>query len=159
MEVAVRIRPVCSAGCYIISMPARRELFTMAGAAALGLATRLQAVGGDKLASGTLDAPEAKVTHEPFGDLTIYYSGPTDQVGSMTAGSLRLKAGMSPHPPHQHPEEEFMVITEGAGEIVVEGKTTKVAAGSMMYCAGGKTHGIVNTGAKPLQFYFYKWKV
>ena len=74
-----------------------------------------------------------------FGDLAIYFSGATDQVGSMTAGSLRLKPGMSPHPPHQHPEEEFMVITEGTGEIVVEGKTTKVAAGSMMYCAGGKT--------------------
>jgi len=77
----------------------------------------------------------------------------------MTAGSLRLKPGMSPHPPHQHPEEEFMVITEGSGEIVVDGKTTKVAAGSMMYCAAGKLHGIVNTGKVPLLFYFYKWKV
>ena len=145
--------------CYIILMPARRELFGIAGAAALGLAARLQAVDGAKLASGTLDAPQAKVTHEPFGDLAIYFSGPTDQIGSMTAGSLRLKPGMSPHPPHQHPEEEFMVITEGTGEIVVEGKTTKVAAGSMMYCAAGKMHGIVNTGTTPLLFYFYKWKV
>jgi mannose-6-phosphate isomerase-like protein (cupin superfamily) len=131
----------------------------MVGAAALGFAARLQAVEGDRLASGTLDAPQAKVTHESFGDLAIYYSGPTDQIGSMTAGSLRLKPGMSPHPPHQHPEEEFMVITEGTGEILVEGKTTKVAAGSMMYCAAGKLHGIVNTGKVPLLFYFYKWKV
>jgi mannose-6-phosphate isomerase-like protein (cupin superfamily) len=140
-------------------MPARRELFTIAGAAALGLAARLQAVEGVRLPSGTLDAPQAKVTHETFGDLAMYFSGSTDQVGSMTAGSLLLKPGMSPHPPHQHSEEEFMVITEGSGEIVVEGKTTKVAAGSMMYCAAGKLHGIVNTGAKPLLFYFYKWKV
>jgi mannose-6-phosphate isomerase-like protein (cupin superfamily) len=145
--------------CYSIFMPARRDLFSIAAAAALGMAARLQAVEGHRLPSGTLDAPQAKVTHEPFGDLAIYFSGPTDQIGSMTAGSLRLKPGMSPHPPHQHPEEEFMVITEGAGEIVVEGKTTKVAAGSMMYCAAGKMHGIVNTGAKPLLFYYYKWKV
>jgi len=131
----------------------------IAGAAALGLAARLQAVEGARLPNGTLDAPQAKVTHETFGDLAIYFNGSTEQVGSMTAGSLRLKPGMSPHPPHQHPEEEFMVITEGLGEIMVEGKTTKVASGSMMYCAGGKTHGIVNTGAKPLLFYFYKWKV
>jgi len=143
---------------YSVVMPARRELFTIAGAAALGLAARLQAVEGAKLPSGTLDASRAKVTHETFGDLAIYFSGPTGQVASMTAGSLRLKPGMSPHPPHQHPEEEFMVITEGAGEILVEGKTTKVAPGSMMYCAGGKLHGIVNTGKEPLLFYFYKWK-
>jgi mannose-6-phosphate isomerase-like protein (cupin superfamily) len=131
----------------------------MAGAAALGLVARIQAVEGGKLTSGTLDAPQAKVTHEVFGDLAIYFNGATDQIGSMTAGSLRLKPGMSPHPPHQHPEEEFMVITEGSGEILVEDKTTKVVAGSMMYCAGGKTHGIVNTGKVPLLFYFYKWKV
>ena len=99
------------------------------------------------------------MTHEPFGDLAIYFTGPTDQVGSMTAGSLRLKPGMSPHPPHQHPEEEFMVIAEGHGEILVDGKTTKVGPGSMMYSAGGKQHGIVNTGKEPLLFYFYKWKV
>ena len=69
-----------------------------------------------------------------------------------------VKAGMSPHAPHTHPEEEFMVITEGTGEISMEGKITKVAPGSMMYCAGNKLHGIVNTGKTPLLFYFYKWQ-
>lgn len=127
--------------------------------AALALAARLKAAPGVRLGSVTLDAAAASVTHEPFGDLAIYFSGSTDQVGSMTAGSLRLKSGMSPHPPHQHPEEEFMVVTEGTGEITVAGKTTKVAPGSMMYCAAGTVHGIVNTGDQPLLFYFYKWKV
>jgi hypothetical protein len=28
----------------------------------------------------------------------------------------------------------------------------------MMYCAGGKLHGIVNTGQTPLLFYYYKWQ-
>jgi len=76
----------------------------------------------------------------------------------MTAGSLLLKPGMSPHPPHQHPEEEFMVVTEGTGEISVEGKLTSAGPGTMMYCAAGKLHGIVNTGKTPLLFYFYKWR-
>jgi mannose-6-phosphate isomerase-like protein (cupin superfamily) len=76
----------------------------------------------------------------------------------MTAGSLLLKAGQSPHPPHQHPEEEFMVVTEGTGEISIDGKITKVGPGAMMYCGANKLHGIVNTGKKPLLFYFYKWK-
>lgn len=125
----------------------------------MALASRLPGATGAKLTNSTVDASTAHVTHEPFGDLTIYFDGPTGQIGSMTAGSLRLKPGMSPHPPHTHPEEEFMVITEGMGEILVEGKTTKVAPGTMMYCAGGKLHGITNTGSEPLLFYFYKWKV
>jgi len=65
---------------------------------------------------------------------------------------------MSPHPPQQHPAEDFMVVTEGTGEILVDGKTTNVAAGSMMYCGAGKLHGVLNTGREPLLFYFYKWK-
>lgn len=114
---------------------------------------------GDKLPDATLSAAQAKVSHESFGDLAIYFTGRTDQVRSMTAGSLRLKPGMSPHPPHQHPEEEFMVITEGSGEITVDGRKSDVSPGSMMYCAAGKLHGIVNTGTARLLFYFYKWKV
>ena len=27
----------------------------------------------------------------------------------------------------------------------------------MMYCAGNVLHGIENTGAVPMTFYFYKW--
>ena len=102
---------------------------------------------------------QAKLTQEPFGELRIYFSGATAQVRSMTAGSLRLKPGMSPHPPHDHDEEEFMVVTEGTGEIMIEGKVTPVAPGSMMYSAAGRTHGISNTGKSSLLFYFYKWKV
>jgi mannose-6-phosphate isomerase-like protein (cupin superfamily) len=116
------------------------------------------APGNGKIPNLSLDGQQAKLTREPFGDLRIYFDGATDQIRSMTAGSLMLKPGMSPHPPHEHPEEEFMVITEGSGELFVDGKTSKVAAGSMMYCAANKSHGIRNTGKTPLLFYFYKWK-
>lgn len=136
-------------------MSQRRDLFKLAGFGALAALAGPAAAA--KLPDGTLDAAKAKLTKESFGDLRIYHDGPTDQLKSMTAGSLLLKPGMSPHPPHTHPEEEFMVVTEGAGEITVDGKVTKVAAGSMMYCGGNKSHGIVNTGTKPLMFYFYKW--
>jgi quercetin dioxygenase-like cupin family protein len=101
---------------------------------------------------------QANLTREPFGDLRIYFDGPTDQLKAMTAGSLVLKPGMSPHPPHQHPEEEFMLVTEGTGEISLQGKVTPAGPGSMMYCAAGRLHAITNTGKTPLTFYFYKWR-
>ena len=141
-------------------MSPRRDFWKLGAAGLYAMAAgSAGAAGGAKLPNTTLRPDQAQITHEPFGDLAIYFTGPTDQVQSMTAGSLRLKGGMSPHPPHQHPEEEFMVITEGEGELSVDGKVTKVGPGSMMYCAGETLHGIVNTGKKPLLFYFYKWKV
>lgn len=124
----------------------------------MAAAPAMFAAAGSKIPNVTLPEAQAKLTKEPFGDLRIYFDGATDQIRSMTAGSLRLKAGMTPHPPHDHPEEEFMVIAEGTGEIFLDGKTTKVGPGSMMYCAANKSHGIVNTGKTPLLFYFYKWK-
>jgi mannose-6-phosphate isomerase-like protein (cupin superfamily) len=118
----------------------------------------MPALAAAKLPDGTLGEAKAALTREPFGELRIYYDGPTDQLKHITAGSLRLKAGATPHPPHTHPEEEFMVITEGTGEITVDGKVTKVGPGHMMYCAANKSHGILNTGKTPLLFYFYKWR-
>ena len=100
---------------------------------------------------------DAKLTHEEFGEVRIYFEGPTDLLKAMTAGSVRLNPGATPHPPHQHVEEEFLVVTEGTGEIFLEGKTTPVAPGSMMYSAAWKWHTIVNTGKDPMLFYFYKW--
>ena len=129
----------------------RRELFALPLAA-------FPLAAAAKLPDVTRTAAEAQATQEPFGELRVYFDGPTDQLISMTAGSLRLKPGMSPHPPHQHDEEEIMVITEGTGEISIEGKVSKVGPGTMMYCSANKPHGIVNTGKSYLFFYYYKWK-
>ena len=136
-------------------MPNRRKLLLSALPAISALAATS---GPAKVPNATFDADHAKLERQPFGDLRTYFDGPTDQLRAMTAGSLLLKPGMSPHAPHQHPEEEIMVVTEGTGEIVVDGKVTKVGPGTMMYCAAGRLHGVKNTGTQPLLFFFYKWR-
>src|SRR5262245_45903755 len=106
-------------------MTKRRDVMKLAGLNTLAV-LGFSAKGGPKLPNTTVRADQAKLTREAFGELRIYFEGPTDQVKSMTAGSLLLKPGMTPHPPHQHPEEEFMMITQGTGEISMDGKITKV---------------------------------
>jgi len=133
----------------------RRDVMRTMTAALLPAAV-LQA--GPKIPNDVFGSGQANLKREPFGDLRIYFDGTTDQLQVMTAGSLVLKPGMTPHAPHQHPEEEFLLVTEGTGEISLEGKVTPVGPGSMMYSAAGKMHGITNTGKTPLTFYFYKWR-
>ena len=135
-------------------MAKRRDLLKMAGFSPLAV----WAAGPSKLPNGVVSAGSAKLTRASFGDTRIYHSGATDQVKAMTAGSVLLKPGMAPHPEHTHEEEEFLLVTEGSGEIKVEGAISQAGPGTMMYCAAGKLHGIVNTGKTPLLFYFYKWK-
>ena len=86
-----------------------------------------------------------------------HYNGPTDQLDGLCVGMCVLEPGASPHPPHRHPEEEFMIVASGTGEIECDGKTTAVGPGAVMYCAGEILHGITNTGKVPLTFYWSKW--
>lgn len=110
-----------------------------------------------KIADGVRDmsntVPELGAGQKAF----VYFNGPTDQLSGVSAGACVLDPGASPHPPHTHPEEEFLIIGEGNGEIECGGMTTKVGPGAMMYCAGNILHGIVNTGDVPMTFYWSKW--
>jgi mannose-6-phosphate isomerase-like protein (cupin superfamily) len=98
-------------------------------------------------------APDAQPGCRAF----THFNGPTDQLSGLCAGMAVLDPGASPHPPHRHPEEEFLIVAAGTGEIECAGQTTKVGPGDIMYCAGGVLHGITNTGQVPLTFYWSKW--
>ncbi len=112
-----------------------------------------------KLADTTRALADVPPAIDAFGAVRMYFEGRTDQLKSLTAGSIVLHPGMSPHAAHQHPEEELMLVVEGHGEIVCGDETKQAGPGAMMYCAGNKIHGITNTGSTPLTFYFYKWLI
>ena len=87
----------------------------------------------------------------------VHYNGPTRQLATMCTGMCVLEPGATPHPPHRHPEEEFMIVASGTGVIEVDGRPTPVGPGAVLYCAGDTVHGIANTGPGPLTFYWTKW--
>lgn len=111
-----------------------------------------------KLPDFTWTAGESTVVKETFGTHNKYFEGATDQLKLLVAGSVTLNPGATPHPPHQHEEEEIMLVTSGTGIIGLNGKDKKVGPGSMMYSAANKPHDIRNTGKTPMTFFYYKWK-
>jgi mannose-6-phosphate isomerase-like protein (cupin superfamily) len=110
-----------------------------------------------KLPEGVLDLESVPLDAQPGCTVFVHYNGPTDQLSGMCTGMAVLDPGATPHPPHQHPEEEFMIVASGTGEIEVDGVITKVGPGSIMYTASNTMHGILNTGKVPLTFYWSKW--
>lgn len=106
---------------------------------------------------GSVKMEEYRDAGKPVGAAGVYLSGDTPRSTKFVTGRFVLDAGKSPHPPHVHPEEEVMIIESGEGEIVNDGKTTKVGPGSVMYTTPNVPHGIVNTGDTPIVFYFIKW--
>ena len=116
------------------------------------------ATAGAKLPDGVVTI-ESLTPSDPVAGCTVFthYNGPTDLLTGMVAGMCVLDPGSTPHPPHQHPEEEFMIVASGTGEIECADTITKVGPGAMMYCAGNTVHGITNTGKLPMVFYWQKW--
>jgi mannose-6-phosphate isomerase-like protein (cupin superfamily) len=111
-----------------------------------------------KLSEGVVDIASIPPTAPVDGcRIFMHYNGPTDQLSGLCVGMAVLSPGSSPHPPHRHAEEEFLIIASGDGEIYVEGKTTQVGPGAIMYVAGNTEHGICNTGTAPMTFYWSKW--
>jgi mannose-6-phosphate isomerase-like protein (cupin superfamily) len=94
---------------------------------------------------------------EAVGKIGVYLSGDTPASTKFVTGRFVLDPGKSPHAPHTHVEEEVMIIEKGHGEILCDGKTTKIGPGSVMYTTPDVAHGITNTGNEPIVFYFVKW--
>ena len=55
-------------------------------------------------------------------------------------------------------DELFLTAKSGHGEILCDGKTTKIGPGSVMYTTPNAQHGITNTGEEPIVFYYVKWE-
>lgn len=110
-----------------------------------------------KLPDGVIDINALTDEYVSGCRVFVHYNGPTDQLSGMCTGMAVLDPGATPHPPHRHPEEEFLIVSEGTGEIECDGKTTQVGPGAIMYCAGNVLHGITNTGKVPMTFYWSKW--
>ena len=55
---------------------------------------------------------QAEEIEHTFGVQRVFHRGPTNELSALEVGSLRLKLGTEPRPPHQHPDEEILLVTE-----------------------------------------------
>src|SRR5688572_16649362 len=74
------------------------------------------------------------------------FDSPTATLDRFESHVTTLNAGEAAHPPHQHPEEELIVIKEGTFEAMQNGVTRRVGAGSMIFQASNEPHGLRNVG-------------
>jgi len=92
----------------------------------------------------------------PGAKAYVHFNGPTKQLEAVASGLVTLEPGAQPHPPHQHPEEEIMIVGEGTGEFILNGVATQVKTGDMVFAESNVLHGVRNTGQTRMTFYFIK---
>lgn len=90
------------------------------------------------------------------GAISIHRSilaGKTHEGYQLEMHQTQLAAGASPHPPHRHAHEEAFFMKEGTLEVTINGNTTTVGAGGVVYVASNEEHGVKNIGTTPAQYF------
>jgi mannose-6-phosphate isomerase-like protein (cupin superfamily) len=64
-----------------------------------------------------------------------------------------IAAGKAPHAPHRHVNEEALMLRTGQLDVTIEGVTTRVTAGSVVYVNTNELHGWVNPGPDRAQYF------
>src|SRR5262245_12843027 len=114
--------------------------------------------GSDKpVSSGRVRVEDAVPTRGDWGEWRRYVRGQTHGAKDLVVLAVTLKPGHAPHPPHQHVEEEFLILADGAGTWHLDGKDHPARKGDVVYAGPWSMHGIKNTSDAPLTYYMFKW--
>jgi XRE family transcriptional regulator, regulator of sulfur utilization len=102
------------------------------------------------------NALEAKATD--VGALRSVFKAPTATLNELEYHATTLKPGLSSHPPHQHPNEEIVIVKEGSVEALVNGKWQRLGPGSLIFNASNELHAIRNVGDTPATYHVINWQ-
>lgn len=82
-----------------------------------------------------------------------FFTGETHGGFNLEMHETILGAGIETHAPHKHEHEEIIVIVEGTVESVVDGKTTVLESGSVIWYGSNQMHSARNVGKVPSPYY------
>ena len=126
-------------------------------AATLGAVALVQAGGAAPMRSRVFDSMHVKPELTKAGERREVFDAPTATLERFESHVTTLNPGQALHPPHKHVEEELMIVREGTVETTLNGQTTRVEVGGMIFCASNEMHGIRNAGTTRASYYVLKW--
>jgi quercetin dioxygenase-like cupin family protein len=83
---------------------------------------------------------------------------PTATLDELEIHITTLNPGQTSHAPHQHPNEELLIVKEGTVEALVAGEWRRLGAGSLIFQASNQLHAIRNAGTGPATYHVVNWK-
>jgi XRE family transcriptional regulator, regulator of sulfur utilization len=135
----------------------RRDLIiaTVSIAATLGVV----AIAADKpiLGPATFDWDNMTVTKTDVGAIRNLVRQPTATLDELEMHITTLNPGLSSHPPHQHVNEELVIIKEGTVEVLSDGKWVRLGSGSVVFNASNSPHALRNVGSTPATYHVINW--
>lgn len=107
--------------------------------------------------STVFDWTQLPVKQTAKGESRQVLRAPTATLDELECHVTTLKVGEMAHPPHQHPDEELIIVKEGTVESLVNGELKVVGPGSVIFQAANQMHSIRNVGDTPATYHVIKW--
>jgi len=109
------------------------------------------------MGSAAFDWTQTPVHKTPIGESRKFFKAPTATLDELECHVTTLNPGELAHPPHQHPDEELLIVKEGTVEALVNGEWKRVGPGSVIFQASNQLHAIRNVGDTPAAYHVIKW--
>jgi quercetin dioxygenase-like cupin family protein len=82
----------------------------------------------------------------PAGEIRPVVDAPTATFANFECHVTTLRPREPSHAPHQHADEEIVIVKEGTLEITINGQPHRAPAGSVVFIASNDHHGLRNGG-------------
>jgi XRE family transcriptional regulator, regulator of sulfur utilization len=140
-------------------MITRRDgVVALASAAFTVVAMAVASSQADVMGSTVFDWTALKAEPNKTGTVRRVVQRPTATLDELEIHITTLMPGETPHPPHQHPAEELLIVKEGTVESLVNGQLKRVGPGSIVFQASNQMHSLRNVGETPATYHVIQWK-
>jgi quercetin dioxygenase-like cupin family protein len=86
------------------------------------------------------------------------FDGSTAVLPRVECHASVLAPGCSPHPPHQHPEEELLLLLAGEVELDLVTERRQLLPGQFVHYPSNFAHTLQTTGDEPATYVMFKWR-
>ncbi|MGD0096897.1 MAG: cupin domain-containing protein [Terracidiphilus sp.] len=136
----------------------RRDLFialvAIAGTAgAIALANQTPVMGSAVFNWNDIQAKPTEV-----GSVRSFFKARTATLDELEIHVTTLEPGKTSHPPHQHPNEELIIIKQGTVETLSNGEWKRAGPGSVIFNASNQLHGLRNVGSDEAVYHVINWR-
>ena len=112
---------------------------------------------GPVMGSTIFDWNTLAATPNQTGAVRKVVQQPTATLDELEIHITTLNPGATPHAPHQHPDEELLIVKEGTVESLNNGELKRLGPGSIIFQAANQLHAIKNVGTVPATYHVIKW--
>jgi (S)-ureidoglycine aminohydrolase len=105
-----------------------------------------------------VDWDELPFKKTDVGGRRDYFNKPTTTCTKFEMHVTTLNEGLPSHAPHEHAEEEIILLIKGNATMNVAGKDYPMALGDFVFAASHDFHGIRNSGKGQCEYFAFQWK-